>query len=111
MKVKSAKSYNSKLSKIFVAYGLIWFIVTGLIIQNVENKITFHPFWVGIGTFIVFLFFLIRAFKKHYEPFKCPDCGQVIEKSLENSGKEYEAIIYHCSKCEVLWHVGEIPSS
>ena len=110
MKIKSAKSYNSKLGTIFVAYGLIWLIVTALIIQNIESKISFHPAWVGLCTFVVIIIFLVRAFKKHFEPFRCPDCGEIIEKSLENSNASNEAIIYHCKKCEVLWHVGDTPS-
>lgn len=107
MKVKSAKSYGSKIGAIFVTYGLIWFFSTALLIQFVKDKIEFEPFWLALVTFIVFVVLLVRAVIKNYEPFKCPDCGQVIEKSLENSNAEKEAVIYHCKKCDVLWHVGE----
>jgi uncharacterized membrane protein len=107
MKVKSEKSYGSKLSTIFVTYGLIWFFTTVLLIQVLKDTISFDAFWLALITFIVFLVILVRAFKKNYEPFKCPDCGQIIEESLENSNTENEAIIYHCKKCDVLWHVGE----
>ena len=110
MKVKSAKSYGSKLGAIFIAYGLVWFVSTVLLIQSIENRVTFHPAWLGLFTFVIFVFFLIRAIKKYYKPFKCPDCGETIEKSLENSNAENEAIIYHCKKCDVIWHVGETTS-
>ncbi len=109
MKVKSAKSYGSKLETIFVVYGLIWFISTGLLIQTIEEKINFHPAWVALITFVLFIIMLIRAFKKNYEPFKYPDCDQIIEKSLENSNELEEAIIYHCKQCGILWHVGDTP--
>ena len=110
MRVKSAKSYGSKLGAIFVVYVLVWFLSTVLLIQIAEAKVTFHPAWLGLITFFILIIFLVRAFIKHYQAFKCPDCGDVIERPLKNSSALNEAIIYHCAKCDILWHVGDTTS-
>lgn len=96
---------------IFVAYSIIWFFTTVLIIKSVEEKINFHPAWIALCTSIFLIVFLVRSFKKNYEPFKCPDCDELIEESVENSGASNEAIMYHCKKCDILWHTGETPSN
>lgn len=38
--------------------------------------------------------------------FVCPDCRRAIDKPLENSGANREAILYFCEPCHVLWHAG-----
>ena len=38
--------------------------------------------------------------------FVCPDCKQTIDKPLQNSGTNREAILYCCESCDVLWHAG-----
>ena len=38
--------------------------------------------------------------------FVCPDCRRGIDKPLENSGADREAVLYFCEPCDVLWHAG-----
>jgi len=106
MKIKSATSYESKRKVISMIYILIWFIGLVVFSETIEETFPFHPIWIAALTFIILVVFLFRASKKYNEPFKCPDCGKIIESSLENSNQDQEAIIYHCNKCEILWHVG-----
>ena len=110
MKIKSAKSYNMKWKTITSIYLLIWFIVLIVISEFIKNTPSFPPALLEIISFIILIAFLFKAYKKHHEPFKCPDCGKIIESSLENSDADSEAIIYHCSHCETLWHVGDTES-
>lgn len=64
------------------------------------------PFWifsVAIGTgFVLFLVLFFRLRPK----FRCPQCGQELDRETMLGKKEGEPIRFVCSTCQIEWESG-----
>lgn len=107
--VKTATGYYSKDSLLVISIMLFWFLVTAIIINMFGDativKVVLGFWFVGL---VVVLYWY--AFKVSKKGFACPDCNIVIYTHIETSGKAGEPIMYHCEKCDVLWHTGNVQS-
>ena len=56
---------------------------------------------------LVVTFVVIMLRRKH--EFHCPDCGGEVQKALETTTKGGEPVLRLCPRCDVLWHVGNVP--
>ena len=108
IKVKTASSYQGVT---FIKGFALVLSPVGLVV--VANLL--FPSWelsniVG-GTVIALPLFLGLVLSRNAgwvrgHSFVCPDCRRAIDKPLENSGANREAILYFCEPCDVLWHAG-----
>jgi hypothetical protein len=115
-RVKSAKNFNTKAEGHIASHLILGVFLTFIGLQIVEyinfKDDTFTIIGVGISIALVFIS-LIRGFilyKASSEPFRCGECNSEIKEPLKNSMADGEAIIYKCSACDILWHVGNTSS-
>ena len=116
-RVKSAKNFNVKAEGHIASHFILGIFLAFVGLKIVEyldfKNETYTIFGVGISIALVFAS-LIRGFilyKSSSEPFRCSECNSEIKEPLKNSMTDGEAIIYECSTCDILWHVGNTSSN
>ncbi len=63
-----------------------------------------HPVYVMLAVCPVMITGLWLQ-NRRWTRFNCPDCGQLLERSLKHDG---EPLTFYCDKCDVIWDTGFI---
>ena len=101
----SHKALSAGKQLLILAVPIALFIVITYIFPTVfAGAVFFALFAAAFGTFLVYMIRNPRRFA--WGRFACPSCNTSVEKPLENGGIHGEPILYLCSACDILWHVG-----
>lgn len=96
-------SVNKKITRAILYYAP----VAGLIIYFSPESIS--KLLVALICFIGLIIIIVKVGVKNHEPFKCKECGETINNTVDRKGiinVDPEPIMYYCKKCDILWHVG-----
>jgi predicted RNA-binding Zn-ribbon protein involved in translation (DUF1610 family) len=76
--------------------AFITFIVPALVI----------PKWLPVGAYIASGFAAGYLTIRQLRQFRCPRCGECIQKHVDTRNQENTPIIYFCKSCDVEWDTG-----
>ena len=107
--IKTPKKFNFRTNLGLFLILLPWFVGTVLIAENINMSnlmLLIQILWFA-AMCVALIYWLVQRKKD----FVCPDCGTPVPETVKNSGTDGEPIMHYCKKCDVLWHMGNIPSS
>jgi hypothetical protein len=104
--IKSARPWNNTAAKIFFSLGGAWLVFV-LVLVGVTDDVSIQK-WGGSVSFVVFVVTFVVLALRLSPKFRCPDCGGDVQDPLETTAKGGEPLLQLCSRCDVLWHVGNV---
>jgi hypothetical protein len=104
--IKSARPWDNTAVKLFLSLGGVW-LVFMVVLVNLTDNVSFQK-WGGFVSFAVFVVTFVVSALRLSPKFRCPDCGAEVQEPLETTAKGGEPLLQLCSRCDVLWHVGNV---
>ena len=105
--IKSARPWDNFGTRLFFSLGGVWFGLVVLVVWMTDNIAAQKT-----AALILFLAFGVTFFAlmiRRPSEFRCLDCGGEVQQALESKTEGGEPVLRLCPRCDVLWHVGNVP--
>jgi hypothetical protein len=105
--IKSARPWDNFGTRLFFSLGGAWLGFVALVVWMTDNIAAQKT--AGLISFLAFGATFVVIVRRRPSNFCCPDCGGEVQQALESTTKGGEPVLRLCPRCDVLWHVGNVP--